>query len=86
MAEHAHTYNTIQKMTANAKRIHTKISLPERSDIDATTAKMQVQQQVEHVDCVILSHATISHHSGPSSATAIIKCPYHTHIMFSYGT
>jgi hypothetical protein len=40
MAEHAHAYNTIQKMMANAKRIHTKISLPERPNIDATAAKM----------------------------------------------
>jgi hypothetical protein len=40
MAEQTHAYNTIQKIMTNAKRIHTKISLPERSDIDATTAKI----------------------------------------------
>jgi hypothetical protein len=45
MAEHVHAYNTIQKMTMNAKRIHIEISLPERSNIDATSARCKFNNE-----------------------------------------
>jgi hypothetical protein len=82
MAKQFNVNNTIQNMTTNAKRIHTKISVLERSDIDVTSAKMWAQPWIEHVDHVVPSHATISHHSASSSATTITRRSLHTRITF----